>query len=56
MPFADKLIKYKTSSYKLSNEYCNYEKFNSKEISLRQDKMAKIAKGIWKSAYILSVT
>ncbi len=54
MPFQEKLIKYKTSSYKLSNEYCNYEKFTSKEISLRQDKMAKIAKGIWKSSYILS--
>ncbi|MGL4908911.1 MAG: DUF262 domain-containing protein [Bacteroidales bacterium] len=55
MPFADKLKKYKTSTYQLSNAYCNYEKFSSKEISLRQDKMAKIAKGIWKSAYILSV-
>ncbi|TAF32880.1 MAG: DUF262 domain-containing protein [Cytophagales bacterium] len=55
MPFADKLIKYKTSSYKLSNEYCNYEKFTSKEIALRQDKMAKIAKGIWKSSYIVSI-
>jgi hypothetical protein len=53
--FADKLIKYKTSSYKLSNEYCNYEKFSPEEISLRQNKMAKIAKGIWKSSYILSV-
>ena len=53
MPFSEKLIKYKNSSYKLSNEYCDYEKFSSKEISLRQDKMAKIAKGIWKSAYIL---
>lgn len=53
MPFNDKLIKYKTSSYKLSNEYCNYEKFTPKEISLRQEKMAKIAKGIWKSSYIM---
>ncbi|TAD84625.1 MAG: DUF262 domain-containing protein [Bacteroidetes bacterium] len=53
--FADKLMRYKTSGYKLSNEYCNYEKFTSKEISLRQDKMARIAKGIWKSAYIVSV-
>jgi hypothetical protein len=53
MPFAEKLIKYKNSGYKLSNEYCNYEKFTSKEISLRQDKMAKIAKGIWKSSFIL---
>ncbi|MFO0321675.1 MAG: DUF262 domain-containing protein [Bacteroidota bacterium] len=56
MPFAEKLIKYKTSGYKLSNEYCNYEKFTSKEISLRQDKMAKIAKGIWKSSFILPNT
>jgi hypothetical protein len=54
--FAEKLIKYKTSSYKLSNEYCNYEKFSQKEISLRQDKMAKIAKGIWKSSFILPLT
>lgn len=53
MPFIDKLEKYKTSNYRLSNEYCNYEKFTAKEISLRQDKMAKIAKGIWKSAFIL---
>lgn len=55
MSFSDKLEKYKTSSYKLSNEYCNYEKFTPKEIALRQEKMAKIAKGIWKSAYIQSL-
>jgi hypothetical protein len=54
--FAEKLNKYKTSSYKLSNEYCNYEKFSPKEISLRQDKMAKLAKGIWKSSFILPLT
>jgi uncharacterized protein with ParB-like and HNH nuclease domain len=55
MAFSEKLEKYKTSSYKLSNEYCNYEKFSPKEITLRQDKMAKIAKGVWKSAYIVSL-
>lgn len=54
MPFSDKLKKYKTSSYKLSNEYCDYEKFTPNEIALRQNKMAKIAKGIWKSSYIKS--
>lgn len=54
LPFTDKLKKYKDSSYKLSNEYCDYEKFSPKEISLRQDKMAKVAKGIWKSSYIKS--
>lgn len=53
MPFIQKLEKYKISSYKLSNEYCNYEKFTPKEIALRQDKIAKIAKSIWRSAYIL---
>ena len=52
MPFIEKLGKYKISGYKLSNEYCNYEKFTPKEIALRQDKIAKIAKSIWKSAYI----
>lgn len=55
LSFSEKLEKYKTSSYKLSNEYCNYEKFTPKEIALRQDKMAKIAKGIWKSAFIQSL-
>lgn len=54
-PFAEKLIEYKKSSYKLSNEWCNYEKFEPKVIALRQDKMAKVAKGIWKSAYIQSL-
>lgn len=54
VPFADKLLKYKTSAYRLSNEYCNYEKFSPKEVSLRQDKMAKLAKSIWRSSYILS--
>ena len=56
MPFSEKLEKYKISSYKLSNEYCNYEKFTPKEITLRQDKMAKVAKGIWKSSYIQSLS
>ena len=54
MPFSEKLEKYKISSYKLSNEYCNYDKFSPKEIALRQDKMSKVAKAIWKSAYIQS--
>ncbi|MCP9753907.1 DUF262 domain-containing protein [Lacihabitans sp. CCS-44] len=52
MSFSEKLEKYRSSSYKLSNEYCNYEKFTPKEITLRQDKMAKFAKAIWKSAYL----
>ncbi|GEL09521.1 Uncharacterized conserved protein, contains ParB-like and HNH nuclease domains [Flavobacterium glycines] len=55
MPFSEKLEKYKKSSYKLSNEYCNYEKFTPKEISLRQEKIAKIAKGIWRSTFLQSL-
>jgi uncharacterized protein with ParB-like and HNH nuclease domain len=54
-PFADKLLHYKTSAYKLSNEYCTYEKFDPKIIALRQSKMAKVAKTIWKSAFIQSL-
>lgn len=55
MPFSDKLLAYKKSSYKLSNEYCDYEKFDPKVLALRQSKMAKLAKGIWKSAFIQSM-
>ncbi|MBY0425546.1 MAG: DUF262 domain-containing HNH endonuclease family protein [Cytophagales bacterium] len=55
MSFEDKLVKYKNSSYKLSNEYCDYEKFDPKVIALRQGRMAKIAKSIWKSAFIQSL-
>ncbi len=55
MPFADKLVEYKKSNYKLSNEYCDYEKFDPKVIALRQNRMAKVAKGIWKSAFIQSL-
>jgi len=55
MPFTMKLEKYKQSSYKLSNEFCNYDKFDSQVIALRQDKMASIAKGIWKSDFIPSL-
>lgn len=50
--FQEKREKYKHSKYKLSNEYCNYEKFTAIELSLRQSKLSRIAKGIWKSAYI----
>lgn len=53
--FAEKLEKYKLSAYKLSNDFCDYDKFTANEISLRQSKMARIAKGIWKSAYIKSL-
>ena len=55
MPFTNKLEYYKKSAFKLSSDYCNYEKFTPREIALRQDKMAKIAKGIWKSSLIQSV-
>ena len=55
LEFAKKLIEYKKSAYKLSNEYCNYEKFSPEIISFRQSKMAKIAISVWKSAFIKSL-
>lgn len=55
MSFENKLVQYKQSSYMLSNDYCNYDKFNPKVVALRQDKMATVAKGIWKSAFIQSL-
>jgi hypothetical protein len=55
MSFNDKLIEYKNSSYKLSSEYCNYDKFDPSIIAQRQNKMAKTAKAIWKSSYIQSL-
>jgi uncharacterized protein with ParB-like and HNH nuclease domain len=54
-PFVEKLVEYKKSAYKLSNEYCEYEKFDPTIIALRQEKMAKTAKAIWKSAFIQSL-
>ena len=54
-PFLDKLVEYKKSAYKLCNEYCEYEKFDPAIIALRQEKMAKTAKAIWKSAFIQSL-
>lgn len=51
-PFIEKLEKYKISAYELSSKYCEYETFTPKEIDLRQNKIAKIAKGIWKSSYL----
>lgn len=54
-PFVEKLTEYKKSAYKLCNEFCEYEKFDPSIIALRQEKMAKIAKTIWKSAFIQSM-
>jgi len=53
--FADKLVAYKKSSYMLSRDYCNYEKFDPTVIALRQEKMAKIAQSLWRSAFIQSM-
>ncbi len=54
-PFREKLVEYKKSAYKLCYEYCEYEKFDPAIIALRQEKMAKTAKAIWKSAFIQSL-
>ncbi len=55
LPFTSKLDEYKKSSYLLSSKWCNYDDFSPKEIALRQEKMAQVAKGIWRSAYINSL-
>ncbi len=53
--FLEKLSEYKKSAYKLSNDYCNYDKFDPGIIAIRQERMAKIAKSIWKSAFLQSM-
>lgn len=55
LPFVSKLEEYRKSSYLLSSKWCNYDDFSPKEIALRQEKMAQVAKGIWRSAYINSL-
>ena len=50
--FANKLDVYKQSPYKITKEFCLYEEFTPKELQARQAKLAKLAKGIWKSSFI----
>lgn len=51
-PFGKKLSFYKQSAYKLSSEYCLYDDFTPATLHKRQERLAKLAKGIWKSAFI----
>ncbi len=51
-PFSEKIKFYHKSNYKLSSEYCDYDDFTPNTLQLRQDRFAKIAKSIWKSAFI----
>jgi uncharacterized protein with ParB-like and HNH nuclease domain len=55
MSFSQKLEWYRKSAYKLSSEYCEYDDFTPTVLENRQERLAKIAKGIWKSAYIHSI-
>ncbi len=50
--FAEKLDAYKQSKFKLSSEYFMYENFTPETLTLRQERIAKIAKSVWKSAYL----
>lgn len=52
VPFLEKLKIYKLSQYKLSSEYCLYDDFTPITLQKRQEKLAKVAKSIWKSAFI----
>jgi uncharacterized protein with ParB-like and HNH nuclease domain len=55
LSFQDKKDSYLNSRYMISNAYCNYDKFTPNELSLRQNKIAKIAKTVWKSNFIQSL-
>lgn len=48
--FADKLIIYKSSMYKLSNNF-RYEEWSQENLTLRQKYLAKTAKSIWALNY-----
>jgi len=50
--FIDKLEVYKQSPYKITYEFCLFEAFTPKELQTRQARLAKLAKGIWKSSVI----
>ena len=50
--FSEKLEIYKKSQYKLSSEYCSYDDFTPNTLQKRQERLAKVAKSIWKSAFI----
>ncbi len=46
--FDEKNIIYKTSKCALSNEFCNYDTWDSSAINIRQKKLADVAKTVWK--------
>jgi uncharacterized protein with ParB-like and HNH nuclease domain len=50
--FLTKLEFYKQSAYKLSSDYCLFDDFNPNTLRTRQERLAKIAKTVWKSAFI----
>ncbi len=50
--YSQKLDQYKTSKYALSSRYCMYESFTPQNLANRQERMARLAKSIWKSNYI----
>lgn len=51
-PFSVKVETYKQSKYNLSNSYCQFDEFTPNTLQERQARLAKIAKGVWKSAFI----
>jgi hypothetical protein len=50
--FSQKLEAYKTSSYKITNNFLDYEDWTRSTLQQHQDQMAKWGKSIWKSAFI----
>ncbi len=52
MPFDEKLEFYKISNFKMTNDYLDFTEWSPGTLLQHQQKMAKWAKGIWKSSYI----
>jgi hypothetical protein len=53
MPFTEKLTEYKTSKYIMTKDHLLYDDWTLETLSQHQQKMAKWAKGIWKSNFII---
>lgn len=51
-PFSEKRAAYQQSSFKLSSEYCNYEEFTPATLCQRQERLAKVAQSVWRSAFL----
>lgn len=52
MSFDEKLTFYKKSNFKMTNDNLDFTAWSPETLLQHQEKMAKWAKGIWKSSYL----